>query len=1151
MFEFHISRQVRDKYQFEEALFSITGNVILADFFMARRFADKMNQVRQAALYPERSVTASDIYAMGLLDEILHYMVELYRRNIKPSIMAEAYAWAQENVGEVDPTLQKFVGQFPPVAVYQRKVPEATYLKERTAGIENTHISLEEMVLLFLANENPAFSRYIELFDDTLLEEQSRYTDILKSLEDFFASQPVFGPQGQTLLDLLRAPAKASPDSLYGQLEYIRTHWGYLLKDLLLRILKGMDFYREEHRARYFGPGPSLVPRFGGRELEEIERFSADLDWMPHLVLIAKSTYVWLYQLSRKYGRTISRLDEIPDEELEQLAQWGITGLWLIGVWERSPASRRIKQITGNPEAAASAYSIYDYTIAGELGGKPAFDNLKNRAMRYGIRMATDMVPNHMGIYSKWVVEHPDWFIQLGHSPFPSYRFTGENLSEDERVVLQIEDGYWNRTDAAVVFKRYDRHTGDTRYIYHGNDGTSTPWNDTAQLDFIKAEVREAVIQKTIEVAREFPVIRFDAAMTLAKRHFQRLWYPLPGYGGDIPSRSAHSVSQEEFDALFPQEFWRDLVDRVAAEAPNTLLLAEAFWLMEGYFVRSLGMHRVYNSAFMNMLKAEENSKYRDVMKNVLRFNPEILKRFVNFMNNPDEEPAVAQFGKGDKYFGVATMMVTLPGLPMFGHGQIEGFGEKYGMEYRRSYWDEGVDEHLVTRHEREIFPLLGKRYLFSEIDDFTLFDVVSEEGHVNEDVFAYSNMAGDERALVVYNNRYAEARGWVRRSVGMSEDMGGSKRRLVHKTLGEALRLSDDEALYYVLEDFREGLQYLRSGRSLCTEGLLVHLGAFKSNVFMDFREMRDFDGQVKRLHDYLGGRGVPDVASELQELYLKPILDPFRTLMNPSFLLQTVQEGVHLGDVTDPFLQALAGFLREVRVYLYAWREESDIVDVMDPAHSMIKSLLNIRLLRARTGRGLKAPLDYLFSRVPANVPQDLSWWRVPLLWGILCRIGTLVEPEAVPVKSRALMDELLLGKVIRQSLVSLGLDEGAARFELFLVQTLVSYQDWYELSVESGLGEVMENLFADADAQAFLGVNEFGSRLWFNKESFERMLHWLFTVSAIRSMGVSAGKLRLNEDRLKESCRYVTEAAEAAGKAGYEVTEFLSSLKEFDEP
>jgi len=32
---------------------------------------------------------------------------------------------------------------------------------------------------------------------------------------------------------------------------------------------------------------------------------------------------------------------------------------------------------------------------------------------------------------------------------------------------------------------------------------------------------------------------------------------------------------------------------------------------MEGYFVRTLGMHRVYNSAFMNMLRDEENANYR------------------------------------------------------------------------------------------------------------------------------------------------------------------------------------------------------------------------------------------------------------------------------------------------------------------------------------------------------------------------------------------------------------------------------------------------------------------------------------------------------------------------------------------------------------
>jgi len=328
-----------------------------------------------------------------------------------------------------------------------------------------------------------------------------------------------------------------------------------------------------------------------------------------------------------------------------------------------------------------------------------------------------------------------------------------------------VEDHYYSRTDAAVVFKRQDRWTGSERFVYHGNDGTSMPWNDTAQLDYLPPGVREALIQTILHVARQFPVIRFDAAMTLAKQHYQRLWFPEPGTGGAIPSRADHGMTKQSFNERMPIEFWREVVDRVAAEAPDTLLLAEAFWLLEGYFVRTLGMHRVYNSAFMNMLRDEDNAKYRLVMKNTLEFDPEIMKRYVNFMSNPDERTAVDQFGKDDKYFGICTLLATLPGLPMFGHGQVEGFAEQYGMEFRRAYWDERADAGLVSRHEREIFPLLHRRYLFAGVENFFLYDVFTADGTVNEDVFAFSNRVDRECGLVVYHNRYAEARGWIRTS--------------------------------------------------------------------------------------------------------------------------------------------------------------------------------------------------------------------------------------------------------------------------------------------------------------------------------------------------------------------------------------------------
>ena len=182
----------------------------------------------------------------------------------------------------------------------------------------------------------------------------------------------------------------------------------------------------------------SDVPVFGD-PAHEYEKFSADLDWMPTAVLIAKSTYVWLAQLSRKYSRAIDRLDQIPDEDLDALARRGLNSLWLIGIWERSRASRTIKQLCGNRDAVASAYSLYDYRIADDLGGESAYITLRDRCYRRGIRLASDMVPNHMGIDSPWVVEHPDWFISRPDRPYPAYNFDGPDLSPDPRVEIKIE----------------------------------------------------------------------------------------------------------------------------------------------------------------------------------------------------------------------------------------------------------------------------------------------------------------------------------------------------------------------------------------------------------------------------------------------------------------------------------------------------------------------------------------------------------------------------------------------------------------------------------------------------------------------------------------------------------------------------------------
>ena len=1161
--EFHVSRRARDTYEFDQSLFSLSGNMIFANFHAARIFAQKINQKRDLIRFPEQAIRAGQINALGLIDEILHYVVNLYRRQVNPELMGQALEQLYDRIGqkEVDETLRKFSEEFPPVAVYRREIDLTDYLKGESAEVPNHQLALEEMLLLWLANMNPASAPFLELFDDSELKKQSEYQEIVDNLYDFFDEQPPFGPDNQNLIDMLRGPAIAVPHSLTGQLEYIRQRWASLLGKYLFRLLSSLDLIREEEKAIFMGPGPSRVYEFRGLELEE-ERFSQDKAWMPSLVLIAKNTYVWLDQLSKAYQMDIYRLDQIPDEALDSLARWGFSGLWLIGLWERSPASKRIKQLRGNPEAVASAYSLFDYRIADDLGGDEAYQNLRDRAWRKGIRLTSDMVPNHVGIDGKWVIEHPDWFISLNHSPFPSYTFNGPNLSWDERVGIYLEDHYYDGTDAAVVFKRVDHWSGDTRYIYHGNDGTSMPWNDTAQLNYLKAEVREAVIQTILHVARKFSVIRFDAAMTVTKKHFQRLWFPEPGTGGAIPTRAEHGMTKEEFDQHMPKEFWREVVDRVAEEAPDTLLLAEAFWLMEGYFVRTLGMHRVYNSAFMNMLRDEKNQEYRLVIKNTLEFDPEILKRYVNFMNNPDERTAVDQFGKGDKYFGICTMMATMPGLPMFGHGQIEGYAEKYGMEFRKAYWDEKPESYLVERHEREIFPLLRRRYLFADVKNFLLYDFYSPEGFVNEDVFAYSNRVGEDRALVVYHNKYADARGWIRNSAAYSTKAGdGDVRTLLQKNLGEGLGLHYSGEYYAVFRDHVAGLEFIRSSQEIHDEGLFVDLGAYRYQVFMDFREVRDNEWhQYAQLTEYLDGRGVPSIDEALREIFLQPIHYPFRELVNADTFrrlmngrLKSPEEQVD-AELLSEIEQKMAHLLRQIKHLTQTETEEDQIAELARNKRNKAKAILGLPVLKDRyppaRSKKYSSALKLVESSIESEKDDEIKilGFGILLAWTFTHELGRVIADEDYEERSRTWIDEWLFGKMIAQTYQDLGVEEGEAWWAVALVKLLCAHQNWYEIEAAHNKRAflVLNAWLQDGDVRNFLHINRYQDILWFNKESFDTLIRWMFMVAVVGILAAAEGNEEAVKDQILEQYEVIEQLQKAVSKSDYQVEKLLDASK-----
>jgi hypothetical protein len=198
----------------------------------------------------------------------------------------------------------------------------------------------------------------------------------------------------------------------------------------------------------------------------------------------------------------------------------------------------------------------------------------------------------------------------------------------------------------------------------------------------------------------------------------------------------------------------------------------------------------------------------------------------------------------------------------MIGHGQVEGYREKYGMEYRHAKWSESVDEGLVRGHEWRIFPLTHRRAIFADVENFLLYDFYATGGQVNEDVFAYSNRHNDERGLVVYHNKFAETRGWVKTSAAYMDKASG---KLVQSTLGKGLGFPHDG--YAIFKDYVSGMEYIRPCRELVEKGLYVELGSYQCHVFLDWRFVNSNEWGM--VNEALNGAGAASVQAKYDELF------------------------------------------------------------------------------------------------------------------------------------------------------------------------------------------------------------------------------------------------------------------------------------------
>jgi hypothetical protein len=421
-------------------------------------------------------------------------------------------------------------------------------------------------------------------------------------------------------------------------------------------------------------------------------------------------------------------------------------------------------------------------------------------------------------------------------------------------------------------------------------------------------------------------------------------------------------------------------------------------------------------------------------------------------------------------------MLATLPGLPMLGHGQVQGFGEKYGMEFRRATLQEQPDWDLVARHEREIFPLLHRRAWFAEAHDFLLYDFVRDDGGIDENVFAYSNGHGPERSVVVFHNRFASTSGWIRESAAYAEKAPDGTKRQVRRSLAEGLGLPNEPGAYVILRDARTGLEALHSCREIWQRGLHLSLDAYSCHVFWELREVSDgAAGMWARLAGQLGGSSVPSVDDAMRELQLEPVHVPLRAVFADG-LARVAMEGRTSRAPLAELERRLGAFFDAV---CGATGVDGDARELAKGTRERIEGVFG----------GPLAPDDHLGN-------------AALLGWLIVGRSGSLAAGADVRATSRAWYEELRLAPAMAAGLRDTGLDEGEAWAAAELIRVLLA------LPRPSGLrgaartadARLLDQWLASDVVRTAIGVNSWDGVDYLDRDAFEAMLRWAARLDAI---------------------------------------------------
>ncbi len=368
------------------------------------------------------------------------------------------------------------------------------------------------------------------------------------------------------------------------------------------------------------------------------------------------NTRVWLTALSRTLGRPAT-LDDIPDAELDRLAEMGFDWIWLLSVWQTGSAGqkisrsqsgvakgvrrRRCRTCARTTSPAPDSRSPATPCIS-DLGGDAALARLRERLRERGLRLMLDFVPNHTGLDHPWVEEHPEYYIP------------GTELD----LARAPQNYTWVK-----------RQRGDV-LLAHGRDPYFPGWPDTLQLNYGNPATQEAMIGELVKIAGQCDGVRCDMAMLVLPDVFERTW------------------------GIAAQPFWPSATQRVRERVPDFRFMAEVYWDLE-WTLQQQGFDYAYDKRLYDRLREGHARPVREHFHAGLDYQDKLAR----FLENHDEPRAAATFAPG-QHAAAAVITFLSPGLRFFHQGQFEGHVKRISPHLGRGP-DEPVNRAVTQFYER------------------------------------------------------------------------------------------------------------------------------------------------------------------------------------------------------------------------------------------------------------------------------------------------------------------------------------------------------------------------------------------------------------------------------------------------------------------